>query len=98
MLKIEQAKVCLDKGLYAHGMWMRVGICYSHLLLVVNSSVNIIIYVLRNRRFKRHFCLLAGAPLAALGCCGGAGGADAATSMGGAGGAGGTVAMATTRV
>lgn len=55
MIMIENVLKCYHHNLNPYSVWMHAGVCFSHLLLVANSSINIIFYLWHNRVFKEHF-------------------------------------------
>ncbi|XP_040567083.1 FMRFamide receptor isoform X1 [Lepeophtheirus salmonis] len=55
MLVIRPAMECREAKLPAFPFWVLVTTVFSHLLLVFNSSTNMIIYCSLNATFRRHF-------------------------------------------
>ena len=55
MLVIEQAMECGKAGLRSFPVWALMMGSISHLLLVFNSSINIVIYCSLNVTFRQHF-------------------------------------------
>ncbi|XP_059098618.1 FMRFamide peptide receptor frpr-18-like [Tigriopus californicus] len=55
MMIIHDAMKCQAQRLHPFHAWTLITMCVSHLLLVINSSINMILYIFLNESFRRHF-------------------------------------------
>ena len=53
LMTIKQSEYCNDIGAYSYSAWSVALLSVSHFLLVVNSSVNMIVYCLLGSRFRK---------------------------------------------
>jgi hypothetical protein len=54
-----QTLACRRAGLNSFSTWSIVMLNFSHFLLVVNSAANLVIYTIRNSKFREEFYNLA---------------------------------------
>eukprot|EP00093_Oithona_nana_P009090 09090.XXX_64533_60387_1 [CDS] Oithona nana genome sequencing. len=54
-LWIRRSMACQNNGMHGFPVWAIVTGSFSHLLLVVNSSTNMILYIFLNKQFRMHF-------------------------------------------
>ena len=53
LMTIKQSEYCNQKGAFSYSAWSVILLSVSHFLLVVNSSVNMIVYCLLGSRFRK---------------------------------------------
>ncbi|CAB4067276.1 unnamed protein product [Lepeophtheirus salmonis] len=67
-LLIREAFICQKKGLHSFPVWLLLTSGFSHVLLVINSSVNMFLYIFLNESFRKHFVAMFQTPKGLLNC------------------------------
>nr|XP_040571530.1 FMRFamide receptor-like isoform X2 [Lepeophtheirus salmonis] len=65
---IREAFICQKKGLHSFPVWLLLTSGFSHVLLVINSSVNMFLYIFLNESFRKHFVAMFQTPKGLLNC------------------------------